>query len=265
MLIFAIDDEPKMLRLLHRAIEEAEPQAKIMDFSLGMDALDAIEREKLEPAVIFTDIQMPRLDGLELAVRLKTLVPNARIVFVTGYDEYALDAYRIHVHGYVMKPVDAKRIREELDNALDYLPGASDKLEVKCFGSFEVFYRGEPLVFSRHKTKELFAWLVDRRGVSCTAEEIIAVIYEDATINETRRAKQNLRNLISDLKGTLHGIGMDDIILRKGSTISVRAERLDCDYYRMLEGDMSAVNSFRGEYMEQYSWAEITKGNLLFG
>ena len=57
---------------------------------------------------------------------------------------------------------------------------------------------------------------------------------------------------------------MDDILIRKGSTLAIRPERIDCDYYRMLEGDMSAVNAFRGEYMEQYSWAEITKGSLHF-
>ena len=265
MLILAIDDEPKMLRLLHKAIEEAVPDAQIRDFPLGSAALVAIKEEKLLPSVIFTDIQMPNLDGLELAVRLKTLVPDTKIVFVTGYDEYAVDAYRLHVSGYVMKPVDSQRIREELVNVAAYLPEKSDKLQVRCFGDFEVFWQDEPLSFSRRKTKELLAYLIDRRGVSCEAEQAIAILYEKIDPDEIKRAKQNLRNLINDLKSTLQSIGMDDILIRKGSTLANRPERIDCDYYRMLEGDMSAVNAFRGEYMEQYSWAEITKGNLHFG
>ena len=265
MLILAIDDEPKMLRLLHRAIEEAAPDARIVDFSLGSAALAAIEKEKLLPSVIFTDIRMPKIDGLMLAVELKKLVPDAKLVFVTGYDEYALEAYRLHVNGYIMKPVDAGRIREELSNALAYLPDESGKLTVRCFGRFEVFWQGEPLSFSRRKTKELLAWLIDQRGASATAEEVIAALYKEMDMNELKAAKQNLRNLAHDLKSSLHGIGMDDVLIRKGGTIAIRTERLDCDYYRMLEGDMTAVNAFRGEYMEQYSWAEITKAGLYFG
>lgn len=265
MLILAIDDEPKMLRLLHKAIEEAAPEAQIRDFQLGSVALSTIEKEKLLPSVIFTDIQMPKIDGLALAVKLKKLTPDTKIVFVTGYDEYALEAYRLHASGYVMKPVDAQRIREELSNIAVYLQDESGKLTVRCFGGFEVFWQGEPLHFTRSKTKELFAWLIDRRGTVCKAEEIIAALYEGTSVEGLKAAKQNLRNLINDLKSTLHGIGMDDILLRKGSTLAIRLERLDCDYYRMLEGDMTAVNAFRGEYMEQYSWAEITKAGLYFG
>ena len=264
MLILAIDDEPKMLRLLHKAIGEAAPDAQILDFSLGSAALAAIRREKLLPSVIFTDIRMPKPDGLALAVELKKIVPDAKIVFVTGYDEYAVDAFRLHVSGYVMKPVDANRIREELSNVLEFMPDDSGKLSVRCFGSFEVFWQGEPLCFSRRKTKELFAWLVDRRGASAIAEETLAALYGNTSMDERKAAKQKLRNLVNDLKSTLHEIGMDDILIRKGSTLAIRQERLDCDYYRMLEGDMTAVNAFRGEYMEQYSWAEITKGYLYF-
>ena len=264
LLILAIDDEPKMLRLLHRAIEEAVPGAKIRDFSLGSTALGAITKEHLKPDVIFTDIQMPRPDGLELAVKLKNIVPKARIVFVTGYDEYAVDAYRLHASGYVLKPVDAGRIREELTNAAVYVPETSKKLQVRCFGNFEVFWGGEPLIFTRSRTKELLALLIDRRGASCNAEEAIGALFEDTKAENIKRAKQNIRNLVSDLRTTLRRIGMEDILIRRGSTMAIRPERIDCDFYRMLEGDMSAVNAFGGEYMEQYSWAEITKGGLCF-
>lgn len=265
MLILAIDDEPKMLRLLHKAIAEAAPEAQIRDFSLGSEALAAIEKEKLSPSVIFTDIRMPKIDGLALAVEIKKLTPDTRLVFVTGYGEYALDAYRLHASGYVMKPVDAHRIKEELSNIAAYLPDESGELTVRCFGGFEVFWQGEPLHYSRSKTKELFAWLVDRRGTACEAEEIIAALYEEISEEKMKTAKQDLRRLISDLKATLRGIGMDDILIRKGSTLAIRPEKLDCDYYRMLSGDMTAVNAFRGEYMEQYSWAELTKAGLYFG
>ena len=261
MLIFAIDDEPKMQRLLHRAIAEAAPEAEIRDFLLGSEAIRAIEEEKLRPDAVFTDIQMPGLSGLELAVRLKQRSPDTRLVFVTGYD-YAVDAYRLHVGGYIMKPVEAQRVREELDHLFPEAPPAQGRLRVQCFGAFEVFWQDRPLPFKRKQSKELFAFLVDRKGASCSAEEIIAALWEDE--EDAKSAKQRIRNLVSDLKGTLAGIGQSEVLIRQGSRLAIKRSLLDCDYYRLLEGDMAAVNAFRGEYMEQYSWAELTKGSLVF-
>ena len=264
MLIYAIDDEESMLRLLHGAIAEAEADAEIADFSLGADALEAIRQGGPLPDVVFCDIEMPPPTGLEFAVALKSLSPDTKIVFVTGYSEYAAEAYRIHAQGYIMKPVRASRVREELD--LMELPDSkgAEKLRVQCFGYFEVFWKDEPLLFSRTKTKELLAFLVDRRGSACRAEEVIAALYEGTAPDDMKRAKQKLRNLVNDLKSVLNEIGQGNVLLRRGSSIAIVPELLDCDYYRMLKGEMRAVNRFRGEYMEQYSWAEKSKGTLSF-
>ena len=263
MLIFAIDDEPKMLRRLHKTIAVAAPETEIRDYLLGAEAMRSIREDGLHPDVVFSDIEMPGLSGLELAVQLKKAVPDAKLVFVTGYD-YAMEAYRLHVNGYIAKPVEAERIREELDYAFPPPPPPPepDKLSVQCFGSFEVFWIGQPLAFHRKQSKELLAYLVDRRGASCTAEEIIAAIWGDE--RDMKSAKQRLRNLVSDLKTTLLSVGFGDVLIRQGSSLAIRKSMVDCDYFRMLAGDMDAVNAFRGEYMEQYSWAELTKGILHF-
>lgn len=264
MLIYAIDDEESMLTLLHKAIAEAAPEAEIRDFSLGLDALAALKRGEAKPDVVFTDIEMPPPTGLEFAVALKTLAPDAKLVFVTGYSEYAAEAYQLHAQGYIMKPVRANRVREELELMDLPDPTDSDKLSVRCFGYFDVFWRGEPLSFSRSRTKELFAYLVDRGGSACQPEEVIAALFEKTSPEGLKQAKQALRNLVNDLKTVLTGIGQRDVLIRKGSTLAIRPDLLDCDYYQMLSGDMRATNRFRGAYMEQYSWAEMTKGLLRF-
>ena len=264
MLIFAIDDEPKMLRLLHKAIGEAAPQAEIRDFPLGSGPLDAMAAGA-RPDIVFSDIQMPPPTGLDLAIQMTTLAPEAKIVFVTGYDEYAVEAFRIHAVGYIVKPVSAERIREEIDCVLPTGPAQRDRIQVQCFGYFEAFWQGAPLPFSRSRTKELFALLVDRRGAACTADEAIASLYEPADAEAQKKAKHNLRNLINDLKTTLLAIGQGDVLIRKGGNAAFCPEKLDCDYYRMLSGDMQAVNAFRGAYMEQYSWAEMKKGMITYG
>ena len=262
MRIFAIDDEPLMLRLLNDAIAAAEPGAEIHIFERPGTLLEAISVEKLLPDVVFLDIEMPGLDGLSLAVAIKREAPRARIIFVTGYSQYALDAFRIHANGYLMKPVDAAAIREELDQFPAVEAPRPGKLQVQCFGLFEVFWQGEPLTFSRRKTKELFAYLVDRKGAFCSTGEVIAALWEDSA--EAKDAKNYLRVLVNDLTSVLRSIGMADVLLRQRGQIAVKRDMLDCDYYRMLDGDVDALHLFRGEYMKQYSWAELTTGRLMF-
>lgn len=123
-----------------------------------------------------------------------------------------------------------------------------------------MYWKGRPLQFARRQTKELLAYLIDRKGASCTMEEIAAAMWEDNTNQKNTQAQ--LRILISDLRHTLENIGMEDIVIRRRGQVAVMTDRLDCDYYHMLEGDMDAVNAYRGEYMVQYSWAELTAGQL---
>ena len=82
---------------------------------------------------------------------------------------------------------------------------------------------------------------------------------------EISKAKTYLRVLINDLTGALNAIGMRDTLLKRRGQWAVDCDKLDCDYYRMLHGDMDAVNAFTGQYMVDYSWAEFTVARLHFG
>ena len=262
MLIFVIDDEKPLLHDAQIAIEAAAPEAELRLFDRGAAALNAIRTEGLTPDIVFSDIEMPGISGLKLAVKLKTLSPETRIVFVTGYSQYAVEAFQIRVQGYVMKPLTPEQVRVELS----LLPAPPEpepqKLRVQCFGNFEVFWQDEPLRFARRQTKELLAYLIDRRGALCSAEEIIAALWGES--KELRNDKHRVRNFVGDLKAVMHSIGMDDALIRQVTSIAIRPERFDCDYYRMLAGDIAAINAFRGEYMSNYSWAELTAGKLYF-
>ena len=111
MLVFAIDDEAILLETLHNAIAEALPGAEIRDFLRGSDALSAITEQHARPEFVFSDIRMPDMDGLHLATAIKKQSPDTRIIFTTAYSQYALEAWKRHVHGYLMKPVTAEDIR----------------------------------------------------------------------------------------------------------------------------------------------------------
>lgn len=259
MLIFAVEDEALSLETLRRVIHQAAPEAEVRAFMKGSQVLAALENGRA-PDVVFSDIEMPGITGLELAIAIKQRAPETRLIFVTGYSEYALDAYRAHVSGYIMKPVTVERVREEL-SALQMGEGKRC-LEVRCFGAFEVFWKGEPLIFPRKKTKELLAYLIHREGAACTGEEIITALWEGE--GELSKRKAYLRTLTSDLKMALGDIGMEDLLIHTHRQWAIRPELLSCDYYRLLSGDRQAREKFRGEYMSQYSWAEPTAERLQF-
>lgn len=264
MRIFAIDDEPAMLSELHDAIAAAEPDAEIVDFRRAAELLNALDGPDGQPDVVFSDIELPGMDGLNLAAAIKTRAPATRIVFVTGYSQYALEAFRRHVQDYLMKPVDAGMIRAELDALAVPLsaPAQTEKLRIRCFGHFEAFWHDRPVVFQRRQSKELLAFLVDREGRACSAEEIAAALWEDD--GSPKALKHRVRNLVSDLSATLRELGLEALLIREHRQLALRRDMVECDYYRMLDGDMTAVNAYAGEYMIDYSWAELTSARLHF-
>ena len=264
MRIYVIDDEPTVLMASEQIIRRALPDAEVTAFLSAAKALETLNNTSEPLDVCFCDIEMPGINGLEFALRLKQISPETKIIFVTAYSEYALEAFRIHANGYILKPRNVVRVLEEVgEPAASPREAVMESLKVQCFGSFEVFWQGKPLLFNRKKTRELFAYLVDRKGALCSSEEIATAVWEDD--GDIRNTKTHIRVLISDLRKTLANIGQEDVVIRQRGQVAINTAKLDCDYYHMLEGDMNALNSYKGEYMTQYSWAEITAGQLAFG
>lgn len=259
MKCFAVDDEPMVLSLLERTIREAAPACTVQAFGSALDALAAVDAGA-HPAVAFLDIEMYDMTGLALAKALRERSPETKIVFVTGYAEYALEAFNVRARGYVLKPVTVEKIRAELEDVQEPARPPATVVRVQTFGHFEVFAHGEPVRFAHAKTKELLAYLIDRRGASVNTAEVCAVLWEDRPDGPSVRSY--VRTLLSDLSNTLQRVGADDVLVKRRNSFSVDCARVECDYFRFLEGDMAAVHAYRGEYLSQYSWAEMTLGNL---
>lgn len=258
MKIMIVDDEIYAMKQLCSVVEEVAPGAEISCFGDCDGAIEEARRKNYD--VAFLDIQMPEKNGLALAKELKDIYRDTNIVFVTGYSEYALDAIKLHCSGYVLKPAQKEDIEDALANLRTPIRYTEGKLRVQCFGNFEVFYNNKPIDFERNKTKELFAYLIDRRGAAATTGELCGILWEDNSADESR--KHYLRNLIAGLKKSLKACGAEDIFLCKRNRFAVDAEKIECDYYKYLERDPAAVNSYKGEYMAQYSWAEMTLAKL---
>ena len=157
---------------------------------------------------------------------------------------------------------------DDVKKELDHLAKTSESKELKsnkdlfvqCFGTFETFYKGEPVGFNRSKSKEVFAYLVHRRGAVVSSPDIAGIIWEDGMFGLSRQ--KQLQTIISDLRKTFDQLGLKDIIVRTKLGIAVDKSKFDCDLYRFLKGDINAINSYLGEYMINYYWAEFTTDYL---
>lgn len=254
MRILAVDDEKLPPEALADAIEKAEPAAEIFCFRSGKAALTFAAQTPCE--VAFLDIHMRDMDGFLLAKELKRIDPTVNIIFATSCSEYALVALELHCSGYLMKPITPEKVRRELgDLRYPIRQKGQQRVYFQAFGNFEVFVDGIPVKFKYEKTRELLAFPVDR-GTLCTNGEIMAALW-DKTIS-----RSYLRMLRKDLTDTFQKAGCGDVIMQKRGSLAIVPERVSCDYYDWARGEPQACNAYRGEYMTQYSWSEITHGTL---
>lgn len=259
MNILAVDDEPLALDALTGAVHRALPEADIFPFRTGPEGLKCAQANPVD--VAFLDIDMREMSGLALAVRLKELRGETNIVFITGYSDYALEAMNLYASGYLLKPVTPEKILSAMEHLRHPVARPkSGKLRVQCFGSFEVFADGKPVSFPRRKSKELFAYLIDRRGVQVSMAEIAEALWEDGKYDLSRN--NQIHSFLHDLIKTLDALGEKDVVLRQRNAISVDVSRVDCDVYLCMSGSPAAINAYTGEYMTQYAWAEFTAGTL---
>ena len=250
MRVLLVDDEELQLIRLAAAVRKVLPaDATYLRYVNPVQALQETAGQKLDLA--FLDIEMPVINGIQLAKKLKEVNPKLNIIFVTAYDHYAQNAYALHASGYLTKPVNEEKVREEVEN-LRYPVAlkATKPLQVKCFGNFEVFAGGVPVKFQYRKTKELLAYLIDREGAAININQLNAVLWEEDH-------KSYLRNLIADLQTTLDAVGAHGVFVKRRNECFIDVKQVDCDAYEYRRNNPNAVLAYRAEYMMQYPWASF--------
>ena len=258
MKILAIDDERYALQMLVETIHKVKPEAEIVAFRRAAQFIEYEDKDSFDAA--FLDIRIGKMSGIQVAIELKKHSPHCNIVFVTSYSEYAFAAIQMRPSGYIMKPYTEEDIRNEFDN-FRYHPELekkhSDKLKIRTFGNFRVFGNDDtPLKFSRTISKEIFAYLIDQCGYPVTSKEIASDVLEVEDFD--RPTSKKVSQYVSDLIKDIEAAGFHNVIIKQNRQIQVNKEAVDCDLYDLFAGDSAAMNSYHGEYMIDYSWAEIS-------
>jgi len=171
--VVVVDDEPLARDELCFMLEELGGVNILGRAGDGREALGLIER--LAPAVVFLDVQMPGLTGFEVARRLRERRSPVRIVFVTAYDQHALEAFEVNAVDYLLKPVDAARLAEAVDRVRERVSSErpiDDHLE-----------RIVQLVAERQARPERLAVKVGERLLLVQSGDIIYASLTDDSIN----------------------------------------------------------------------------------
>ncbi len=256
MTYLAVDDERMGLALLKHEIMQVVKDQEITCFQDPEEAYAYAKEHTID--VAFLDIEMTKLNGIELGKRLKELNPQVNLIYVTAYSNYGMEAFGLHASGYVLKPVTAEAIRKELASIRYTEPKKTEKPEKRMravtFGHFDFFLDGKPVHFGRAKSKELLAYLIHKKGSGVTRKELAAALFEDSEYS--RNIQDYVSKIVRELDGSLKKAGIEGLLLHDHNYYSVDTSIFSCDAYEYDEDDPDAFNAYHGEYMAQYSWAE---------
>lgn len=251
MTILVVDDEPIILEGEAALLRRCAPEAEVFAFGTAEEALNYVKLHTVD--VAFLDMEMPRMNGVTLARKMKLENPRLNIIFATAYRKYFEAALNMHASGYLLKPLREERVVEELNNLRFPVESAERGLYVRCFGSFEMFYDGVPVQFRYFKTKELFAYLIDRCGAVVTKDELVTVLWGGET------EKDNYyKQVQKDLTDMLRSFDLKHILVKPRGGIGLLMKDIACDYFDWRKGLPRGLSAYHGEYMRQYDWAEST-------
>lgn len=249
-----VDDEPLAVEELADTCGQFAEIELVGRFLTAVEALQFAESHPVDLA--FLDIEMPGIQGLELAHRLHAINEKIAVVFVTGYQQYALDAFNEDAYGYILKPFEPQAIRKALAKVNRAIAPAQEKTGavVRTFGRFGLFVDEQPVDFKSSKAKELFALLISQEGALADMDFIIGTLWREEQYDD--KVKVKYRKACMYLRQALEKAGLGGALLSVRGKLGLNCERFDCDYFHLIDGDVQAAASFSGEFLFEYSWAE---------
>lgn len=153
----SVDARCALSGLLEQYIEIEDLDCRIYEFSSGEGILRWMDRHTGELDLIFLDIEMGELNGMETARRLRAMDEGLQLVFVTGYDQYVFDGYSVGALGYLMKPATYEKLADIMVRAMSALL-RNEKQTFLC-RSGDTFYR--------IPKKNILYFYSDRRLIHC--------------------------------------------------------------------------------------------------
>lgn len=252
-----VDDEQIMLRSFMRLSKDIPNLNVIAQFEDPCEALEFVQKNSVELA--FLDIKMPGMSGIELAVKMREVLPDILIVFISAYDEYIRDSNAIGGDYYIVKPYKRETIELMTQNMQILSERLHKKIYVQMFGRFNVLKNGVPIPLCG-KAKEILALVATRCGKEISNEEIYSIIWEGREYSNIKM--KVYYNALKRLKGTLEAEGIPELLLSTPRGQMLNMSVIECDYYAWKNGQAKGKEKFEGEFLSEYSWGEYILASI---
>src|SRR4051794_14810437 len=175
-----VDDEQLARDELRYLLEQLGGVDIVAQAGNGLEALTTIER--MQPDVVFLDVQMPGLTGFEVARRLIVNPAGSQIVFVTAYDQHAIEAFEVNAVDYLLKPVDQARLEVAVDRARRRIASARPAETAGANVNSADLEKIIEALAERQSRRERLAIKVGERFLLVQSEEIIYASLADEGI-----------------------------------------------------------------------------------
>ncbi|ACT05832.1 two component transcriptional regulator, LytTR family [Dickeya chrysanthemi Ech1591] len=222
--VLIVDDEPLARDNLRCLLEQDDGLELVGECANAVEAISAIHR--LHPDVVFLDIQMPRISGLEM---IGMIDPDNMpyIVFITAYDEYAIKAFEEQAFDYLLKPIDPQRLAKTLRNLhrerpaqnIDTLSDHQRGLDyIPCTGHSRIYLmKSSEVQFARSRQSGVY--VTGPQGEECFTELTLKTLESRTPL--VRCHRQYLVNMDHLREIRLEESGQAEILLKSGQALPV--------------------------------------------
>lgn len=277
-----IDDEKPALLHLERLLHSDGRVLVSGKYTTAREGLEHLAGQSAE--VVFLDIEMPEMNGLEAAERINQIDSGIRIVYTTAYSEYAIEAFELNALDYLLKPIYPERLAktmERLRAEATPVPHAvrPEQPSFFCFKRLELgdaSQIGTNLKWRTAKAQELFAFLLHGKGQWISRESIIETLWPDS---QQDKAVTYLHTSISQIRKLLKEWGAGAAILYSQECYRLDAVGIATDVQQFEQAVAAnlrvtddnyavcaqALELYRGDYLEEhdYAWAKPRARELL--
>lgn len=278
---YIVDDETLALKNMTKLLNGFTEINILATFQNPSEAIEAFKQERAD--VVFLDIEMPVIDGLQAAEYFQQVDPHVMIVFTTAYNVYAVDAFELHALDYLLKPIRKERLektihRVRMSKASTHSP-LTQQTVIRMFGTLEYEQSGKTELFQwrTSKVQELFAYLLHMRYRKVRRDVLIDILWPDS---EPGKAYTNLYTAVYQLRRTLAQmeLGIHISSGEEGYYLDMEQDSICIDVQEWEQfmttdllinettlsqhREMIALN--RGEYLGEYDyvWAENSRQQL---
>ena len=279
-----VDDERLALQYLGKLLGEIDDIQIIGTYMNPYEAIGAILVEK--PDIVFLDIEMPEMNGIELAEQIQQSLPTTHIVFVTAFNEYAVKAFEINAVDYIVKPVQRDRLSKTLSrmtkesSGMTSSPVSSRLARVSVFQSLSFAWTGdspEPIDvrWRTSKVRGIFTLLLQNRGTFVQKDLLLELFWPEM---DSEKGFMQLYSAVYQIRKTIATTNFDISIMNYENSyrLDLNGVTVDVDEWEKgleqattitattLEEHRRLLELYQGDYLakEEYVWAEGERERL---